>query len=55
MQSLPEQTRRLLLNVSTASISTLLFKRGLRNTCLQGVRRMSADQDQYGGRSLHVA
>jgi len=52
MQSLAEQTRRLLQNVSTASISTLLFKRGLRNTCLQGVRRMSASRTNMVGEAF---
>jgi regulator of RNase E activity RraA len=52
MQSLAEQTRRLLQNVSTASISTLLFKRGLRNTCLQGVRHMSASTNNMVGEAF---
>jgi regulator of RNase E activity RraA len=42
MEPISEQTRKQLQGVSSASLSTLLFKRGLRNTCLHGVRRMSA-------------
>jgi len=42
MLPVSEQTKQLLKSVSTASLSTLLFKRGLRNTWLNGVGRMSA-------------
>jgi regulator of RNase E activity RraA len=42
MEALSSETRERLRVVSTATVSTLLFKRGLRNTWLQGVKRMSA-------------
>ena len=35
--SLSEETRTRLMGVSTASIATALFRRGLRNQCIQGV------------------
>jgi regulator of RNase E activity RraA len=42
MAGLNAETKARLATISTATISTLLFKRGLRNTWLHGVRRMSA-------------
>ena len=42
MAGLSSETRERLSKISTATISTLLFKRGLRNTWLHGVRRVSA-------------
>jgi regulator of RNase E activity RraA len=39
---LPNDTLQQLKRVSTATLTTQLFKRGLRNVYLQGVRRMSA-------------
>ncbi|MFG3757543.1 hypothetical protein ACGE32_34920, partial [Klebsiella pneumoniae] len=36
------QTRDRLLAVSTATLSTILFKRGLRSQFIQGVQRLSA-------------
>ena len=30
--------RQIFLGVSTATLTTALFKRGLRNACIQGVR-----------------
>jgi regulator of RNase E activity RraA len=38
---LVEDTRRLLELTSTATLTTQLFKRGLRNTFIQGVRRVT--------------
>jgi len=38
---LAEETRRLLELTSTATLTTQLFKRGLRNTFVQGVRRVT--------------
>jgi regulator of RNase E activity RraA len=40
--ALSEETRRLLSLVSTATLTTQLFKRGLRNCFLQGVRPLAA-------------
>ena len=52
MEPLSEQTRQVLKTVSTATISTLLFKRGLRNTCVHGVRRMSAAKSNMVGEAF---
>lgn len=41
MKELEETTRAALLRASTATIATLLFKRGLRNQFIQGVFRLS--------------
>jgi regulator of RNase E activity RraA len=38
--------------VSSASLSTLLFKRGLRNTCLHGVRRVSSAKANMVGEAF---
>lgn len=38
---LDEETRRKLASCSTATLTTQLFKRGLRNTFIQGVRRIT--------------
>ncbi len=38
---LSEDTRRLLAQTSTATLTTQLFKRGLRNTFIQGARRLT--------------
>jgi regulator of RNase E activity RraA len=40
---LSDETRRLLELTSTATLTTQLFKRGLRNTFVQGVRRLTPD------------
>jgi regulator of RNase E activity RraA len=42
MAGLSDETRRLLELTSTATLTTQLFKRGLRNTFVQGVRRLTA-------------
>ncbi|MEW6642390.1 MAG: ribonuclease activity regulator RraA [Pseudomonadota bacterium] len=42
MTELSSETRDRLLAVSTATLSTILFKRGLRNQFIQGVQRLSA-------------
>ena len=41
MSGLSAETRRLLAQASTATLTTQLFKRGLRNTFVQGVRRLT--------------
>lgn len=41
MEPLPEATRKLLSGCSSATLSTQLFKRGLRNQVLQGVSRVT--------------
>jgi hypothetical protein len=45
--SLAESSRTRLATVSTATLTTVLFKRGFRNTFIQGIRRLDA-----GGRSM---
>src|SRR5215510_10160565 len=52
MEAFSEQTRQQLQGVSTASLSTLLFKRGLRNAWLHGVQRMSAAQANMVGEAF---
>lgn len=41
MTGLSDETRRLLELTSTATLTTQMFKRGLRNTFVQGVRRLT--------------
>ena len=41
MTGLAEETRRLLAEASTATLTTQLFKRGLRNSFMQAVRRLT--------------
>jgi regulator of RNase E activity RraA len=43
MAGLSEETRRLLELTSTATLTTQLFKRGFRNTFVQGVRRLTPE------------
>ena len=40
MAGLSEDTKRLLELTTTATLTTQLFKRGFRNTFVQGVRRL---------------
>jgi len=46
MVGLAEETRRLLSGTSTPTLTTQLFKRGLRNTFIQGVVRLNHDRSQ---------
>jgi regulator of RNase E activity RraA len=43
MSGLSEETKHLLAQASTATLTTQLFKRGLRNTFIQGVRRLTPE------------
>ena len=43
MAGLAEETRRRLAQASTATLTTQLFKRGLRNTFVQDVRRLTPE------------
>ena len=43
MTGLAEETKRDLAQASTATLTTQLFKRGLRNTFMQTVRRLTPD------------
>src|SRR5436305_14399258 len=46
---LSEAARQKLLGVGTATLTTLLFKRGLRNTFVQGARPLNPDAPQMVG------
>jgi regulator of RNase E activity RraA len=46
---LSEAARQKLLHVSTATLTTLLFKRGLRNTFVQGARPLNPNAPQMVG------
>src|SRR5436309_8923835 len=46
---LSEAARQKLLGVSTATLTTLLFKRGLRNTFVQGARPLNPNASQMVG------
>jgi len=52
MDRISEETRSRLAAVSTATISTLLFKRGLRNAWLHGVGRVSASRSNMVGEAF---
>jgi regulator of RNase E activity RraA len=49
---LSAETREHLQRASTATLTTQLFKRGLRNVFIQGVRRMSAASDNLVGEAF---
>ena len=48
MSGLAEKTRAKLVTVSSATLTTSLFKRGFRNTFLQGPQRLSAGENMVG-------
>ena len=52
MDRISDQTKSRLAAVSTATITTLLFKRGLRNTWLHGVKRVSAARSNLVGEAF---
>ena len=52
MEPISGETLERLRAVSTATVSTLLFKRGLRNTWLHGVRRMSSAKENMVGEAF---
>jgi regulator of RNase E activity RraA len=52
MEPISGETLERLRAVSTATVSTLLFKRGLRNTWLHGVRRMSSAKGNMVGEAF---
>src|SRR3981081_426981 len=41
--SMAESTRSKLVEISTATLTTVLFKRGFRNTFIQGIHRINPD------------
>src|SRR4029078_13564329 len=47
--NLSDATRKLLAACSSATLSTQLFKRGLRNQVLQGVSRLTPQAPTMGG------
>lgn len=49
MEPFLEETRRLLLCVSTATLSTILFKRGFRNVYLRGVHPLAPTAPRVAG------
>jgi regulator of RNase E activity RraA len=49
---LSDDTRTKLLKVSTASVATALYKRGLRNQFIQGVRRVSSKPANMVGQAF---
>ncbi len=49
MAGLAEETKRLLRATTTATLTTQLFKRGLRNTFIQGVRRITPEAPMLVG------
>lgn len=49
MSALTPEIRAKLTNVSTATLTSLLFKRGLRNTFMQGVRSMTPKTNRLLG------
>ena len=44
-----QETQRILQNTSTASLATMLYKRGLRNQFVQGVARLNPDWKRMVG------
>ncbi|MEP1934004.1 MAG: ribonuclease activity regulator RraA [Roseibium sp.] len=48
MVELSKQTHEKLMRVSTATLTTVMFKRGLRNIFLQGVQRLSQGSNMVG-------
>ena len=49
---LSDDTRARLKRISTASIATQLYKRGLRNQFIQGVRPVSAKAERMVGQAF---
>src|SRR5690348_8271688 len=48
-QHFSEETRNKLLGVSTATLTTVLFKRGLRNTFISGLRPLNPEASRMAG------
>jgi len=47
------ETHDILKNTSTATLATLLYKRGLRNQFIQGVSRLGSNTARMGGACLY--
>src|SRR5258708_26486412 len=52
MSKLTEATRHKLKTISTATVATALFKRGLRTQCIQDVHPLSPDQPVLVGEAF---
>jgi len=52
MSTLKKETREKLLGISTATLATCLFKRGLRNQFIQGVQRLSKSTKNMVGEAF---
>lgn len=50
--SLPEATRQALLGVTTATLTTVLLKKGLRNCWMRGARPLAVGQPRLVGRAF---
>ena len=48
-------TRDKLLSVSTATLTTQLFKRGFRNVFIHGLRALNPRRDRVCGPAVHSA
>ena len=55
MSKLSDATRNKLKTVSTATVATALFKRGLRIQMIQDVHPLEPDPADTGRRGLHAA
>ena len=55
MTKLTEATRNKLKTVSTATVATALFKRGLRIQMIQDVHPLGRRPADHGRRGLHAA
>lgn len=49
MRELNPDTKKRLMHISTATLATLLFKRGLRNQFIQGIVRLSKSSGNMVG------
>ena len=50
-----QQTVDVLRGISTATLTTVLFKKGLRNVWLRGAKPIRAGAATYGWCGIHVA
>ncbi len=50
--SLPAKTVEILSTVSTATVTTILLKKGLRNVWMRGTRPLTAGQPRLVGRAF---
>ena len=54
MEAITEETKALLRKCGVATLATQLFKRGLRNTIIQGVRPLGQGKEQMVGEAFTV-